>query len=68
MVRDGRATVHSIITRKVTISLNLFSWSLTLHLKHKHLRKMDWLMTRTACLVYLISTVNGHSKKKEEKG
>jgi len=24
-------------------------------------------MARTACLVYLISTVNGHSKKKRKK-
>jgi hypothetical protein len=33
----------------------------------RHLRKIDRLMTRTACLVCLISIVNGRSKEKEKK-
>ncbi len=31
--------------------------------KHRHLRKIDWLMEITACLVCLICTVSGCSKK-----
>ena len=34
---------------------------------HRHVRKINLLMVSTACLVCLISTVNGHSKKKEKK-
>ncbi len=30
---------------------------------HRHLRKIDWLMAYTACLVCFISTASGHSKK-----
>ncbi len=30
---------------------------------HRHLRKIDSIMARTACLVGLISTVSGCSKK-----
>jgi hypothetical protein len=30
---------------------------------HRHLRKIDWLMACTTCLVCLISTVCGHIKK-----
>ncbi len=37
------------------------------HFTHRHLRKIDWLMARTACLVCLISTVSGHSKKMKRK-
>jgi hypothetical protein len=34
---------------------------------HRHLRKIDGLMACTACQVCLISTVNGHSKKKRKR-
>ncbi len=34
---------------------------------HRHLKNIDCLTARTACLVCFISTVNGHSKKKKEK-
>ncbi len=34
---------------------------------HRHLRNIDCIMARTACLVCFISTVNGRSKKKKEK-
>ncbi len=34
---------------------------------HRHLRNIDSLMARSACLVCFISTANGHSKKKTEK-
>jgi hypothetical protein len=30
---------------------------------HRHLRKIDWLMERTACFVCLVSTVSGHCKQ-----
>jgi hypothetical protein len=30
-------------------------------------RKIDCLMTRTACLVCFISTVNDHNKKRKER-
>jgi hypothetical protein len=36
-------------------------------LNHRHLSNIDCLTARTTCLVCLISTVNGHSKKKEKK-
>jgi hypothetical protein len=35
---------------------------------HRHLRIIDCLTVRTACLVYFISTVNGHSKKRRKEG
>ncbi len=34
---------------------------------HRHLNNIDYLMACTACLVHLISTVIGHSKKKRKK-
>jgi len=34
---------------------------------HRHLRNIDCLMARTACLVCFISTVNGHSKRKRKE-
>ncbi len=34
---------------------------------HRHLGNIDCLMVHTACLVCLISTVNGHSNKKRKK-
>jgi hypothetical protein len=34
---------------------------------HRHLRNIDCLMARTACLVCFIDTVNGCSKKKKKK-
>ncbi len=36
-------------------------------LNHRHLRIIDCLTARTACLVCFICTVNGHSKKKKEE-
>jgi hypothetical protein len=39
-----------------------------LELKHnRHLRKIDLLMARTACLVCLVGTVSGHHKNALEK-
>ncbi len=34
---------------------------------HRCLSNIDCLNVRTACLVYFISTVNGHHKKKKKK-
>ncbi len=49
-------------------SLIPISWTkVSFRFTHRHLRKIDWLMARTACLVCLISTVSGHSKKKKAK-
>jgi len=42
---------------------NVPYWMLCMSLAHIHLRKIDWLMVHTACLVYLVSTVNGCCKK-----
>jgi len=39
----------------------------TVRLFHRHLCNIDCLIVHTACLVCLICTVNGHSKKKEKK-
>ena len=49
-------------------SLFLFACQLLLEerLNHRHQRKIDWLMARTACLVCLISTAIGRSKKSEK--
>jgi len=33
----------------------------------RHLRKIDWLMACTDCLVCLIRIDSGHSKKRKEK-
>jgi hypothetical protein len=33
---------------------------------HRHLRNIDWLMACTSCLVCLISTVSGSSKKRRK--
>jgi len=32
---------------------------------HRHLSNIDCLRAHTACLVYFISTVNGHRKKRK---
>jgi hypothetical protein len=37
---------------------------IAVHHDHRHLSNIDWWMTRTAGLVCLISTVNGHIKKR----
>jgi len=34
---------------------------------HRHVRKFDWLMGHTACLVCLVSTVSGRSKKERKQ-
>jgi hypothetical protein len=34
---------------------------------HRHLRNIDCLTARTACLVSFISTVNGCSKRKRKR-
>jgi len=34
---------------------------------HRHLKNIDCLTARTACLVCFISTVNGHSKKERKE-
>ncbi len=36
-------------------------------MSHRHLSNIDYLKVRTACLVYFISTVNGHRKKEEKE-
>jgi hypothetical protein len=35
---------------------------------HRHLRKIDWFMACTACLVCLVSTVSGHCKNAHGRG
>jgi hypothetical protein len=35
---------------------------------HRHLRNIDWLLTHTACLVCLVSTVSGHCKNALGRG
>ncbi len=37
-------------------------------LNHRHLRNIDSLTARTACLVWFSSTVNGRSKRKRKEG
>jgi len=46
---------------RYTFTSSYFEWYH--HAMHRHLRKIDWLMARTACPVCLASTVSGHSKK-----
>ncbi len=53
-------TMQGCIHAKVLSSLRSF----TLKQYHRHLR----IIAHTACLVCLISTVNGHSKKERKKG
>ncbi len=38
-----------------------------LHARHRHIRNIDCLMARSACLVCFISTVNCHSKKRKKR-
>ncbi len=48
----------------------LSSWSkwFLIRLGHRHLRKIDWLMAHTTCLICLINTVNGCSRKSLGRG
>ncbi len=54
------ASLHLVILFKSMATANkMLSWCCT----HRHLRKIGCLMAHTACLVCLISTVSGRSKK-----
>jgi len=48
-------------------SLSALSWKTTHWPSHRHLRNIDCLMVRTACLVCFINTVNSHSKKRKKR-
>ncbi len=50
-----------------SITVNLCQCDMFVHKTHRHLRKIDWLMAHTACLVYLVSTVSGCYKKPLEE-
>jgi hypothetical protein len=48
-------------------SLSALSWKTSHWPSHRHLRNIDCLMVRTACLVCFINTVNSHSKKRKKR-
>jgi hypothetical protein len=53
------------LVKPVNTLINLWPNIYDVKFFHRHLSKIDFLMACTACLVCFISTVNGHSKKRE---